>query len=29
MVCSGRITLAAAQRQIAGNWVASYRNLFG
>jgi hypothetical protein len=29
MVCSGRITLAAAQRQIAGNWVASYHHLFG
>jgi hypothetical protein len=29
MVCSRRITLAEAQRQIAGNWVASYRRLFG
>jgi hypothetical protein len=29
MVCSRQITLATAQRQIAGNWVAAYRRLFG
>jgi hypothetical protein len=29
MVCSRQITLAVAQREIAGNWVATYRRLFG
>lgn len=29
MVCSRQITLAEAQRQIAGNWAVSYRRLFG
>jgi hypothetical protein len=29
MVCSRRITLAEAQREIAGNWVAAYHHLFG
>jgi hypothetical protein len=29
MVCSRQITLAQAQGQIAGDWAASYRRLFG
>jgi hypothetical protein len=29
MVCRGEMTLSAARRQIAANWEASYRRLFG
>jgi hypothetical protein len=28
-VCAGALSLAAAQRQIAGDWVSTYRGLFG
>jgi hypothetical protein len=28
-VCRGRLSLRAAQRQIAGDWVAAYRHLLG
>jgi hypothetical protein len=28
-VCAGKITLLAAQREIAKRWVATYRDLFG
>ena len=29
LVCDGQISLSTAQRQIATNWVAAYRRLFG
>jgi hypothetical protein len=29
LVCTGRLSLSAAQRQIATNWVAAYHRLFG
>jgi hypothetical protein len=29
MVCDGTLALSAAQREIAGDWVRSYRRLFG
>jgi hypothetical protein len=29
LVCAGQLRLSAAQRQIAANWVAAYRRLFG
>ena len=29
LVCSGRITLAAARRAVAGDWVATFRKLHG
>ncbi len=29
MVCDGRLALSAAQRQVATDWVTSYRRLFG
>jgi hypothetical protein len=29
LVCDGQISLATAQAQIAGNWVAAYHRLFG
>jgi hypothetical protein len=29
MVCDGSITLGAARREIAGDWVKTYRQLFG
>jgi len=28
MVCDGRLDLAAAQREIAGNWIAAYKKYF-
>ncbi len=29
MVCAGQVTLRQAQRQIAGNWQALYKKVFG
>jgi hypothetical protein len=29
LVCDRQISLASAQRQIAGNWIAPYKRLFG
>ena len=29
LVCDGRMTLASAQKQIAGSWVIAYHRLFG
>ena len=29
LVCAGQLDLAAAQQEIAGNWVAAYRRRFG